>query len=145
MYSHEHWWRGKQQNGGSNARRSSPVGVRLLQLRVAGESHTPCYWDWGWRMVRSKDDWRLKVVEDNKTCSWPWFENLFLADFPIIITIKTKKSWRFFVYWSMNLKLFVVYLYTIWQLWSKKNCKIKKQSFLGHSMNHSSWRTPWIK
>ena len=45
MYSHEHWWRGKQQNGGSNAQQSSPVGVRLLQLRVAGESHTPCYWE----------------------------------------------------------------------------------------------------
>ena len=26
---------------------------------------------------------------------------------------------------------FVVYLYTIWQLWSKKNCKIKKKKFFG--------------
>ena len=34
-----------------------------------------------------------------------------------------------FVYWSINLKLFVVYLYTIWQLWSKKNCKIKEEVF----------------
>ena len=37
----------------------------------------------------------------------------------------------------MNFKLFVVYLYTIWQLWPKKIAKLKKIVFLGHPIPHS--------
>ena len=39
-------------------------------------------------------------------------------------------------FWSKNLKLVVVYLYTIWQLGSKKNGNSKKKVFLGHPIHH---------
>ena len=34
---------------------------------------------------------------------------------------------RIFVYWNMNLKLFVVYLYSIWHLWYNQIAKLKKK------------------
>ena len=33
---------------------------------------------------------------------------------------------------SIDLKLSVVHLFTIWQLWSKGQCKIQQQKFFGH-------------
>ena len=30
-----------------------------------------------------------------------------------------------------------MYLFTIWQLWSKGHCKIQQKSFLGHPIGHA--------
>ena len=60
---------------------------------------------------------------------------LFCFDFfSALIFFITRSNFygiQVFVYWSINLKLFVVYLYTVWHIWSENYCKMKKNSFFG--------------
>ena len=48
-----------------------------------------------------------------------------------------------FVYWSINLKLFVMYLYTIWHIWSKNYCKMKKKTVFWDTLLQSYCIQMW--
>ena len=64
--------------------------------------------------------------------SWCQMQFLpFVGWFPNFNYFVKLKCWRFFVYWSVNLKLFVVYLYTtICSSGPKRIAKLKKKKLL---------------
>ena len=71
-----------------------------------------------------------KILQNAVQTRWSWVNRTLQSSYDQIsfsfphcnYNVKLK-CWQLFVYWFINMKLFVVYLYIIWQLWFKKNCK----------------------